>query len=279
MNPPDSTPQAIWSLPTRHLGRRVLVFRQLPSTNSLALTLGQDPTNHGLVILAHEQTAGRGQYGRSWHAPPGSSVLMSLLLFPPAHLCRPAVLTAWAAVAVCDSIDDLTGRAATIKWPNDVYLQGKKVCGILIEQRRGVGIPACPADTNVCPTPAPAVAVGIGLNVSQSAEFFERAGLTLGGSLLTITGTMFDAADVARRLIHALDDSYARLHDGDWRTLESSWQARLGLLGAEVEVESATARRRGRLLDVTLDAVLLDVGEGAPLRIVPEAVRHIHAVI
>src|SRR5437660_444204 len=106
----------VWSLPTLHLGRTVRVYDALDSTNTLALSLAHAPTNHGLAILARSQSAGRGQYGRSWQAPPGSSVLMSLLLFPPAELRRPAVLTAWAAVAVCEAILKLANLQAKIKW-------------------------------------------------------------------------------------------------------------------------------------------------------------------
>src|SRR3954452_17753118 len=99
----------IWTLSTRHLGQRTLVYDQLASTNSLALELAADRANDGLAILAREQTAGRGQYGRVWHAPPESSVLLSVLLFPTPELRRPAILTAWAAVSVCELIVELTG--------------------------------------------------------------------------------------------------------------------------------------------------------------------------
>ena len=263
MNPIDPNE---WTLSTRHLGRRVLVYSQLASTNSLALSLGHDPGNHGLVLLTHEQTAGRGQYGRSWQAPPGSSVLMTVLLFPPPHLCRPAVLTAWAAVAVSELLLEITGLEARIKWPNDVYLNGKKICGILIEQRSG-------GDQT------PATAVGIGLNVSQPAAFFEQAGLTLGGSILSITGADYDHSDVARRLIRRLDDDYARLTEGDLAALEASWQTRLGVLDQWVRIETLAGRHQGRLLDVTLEGVAIDIGAEVPLVLVPEAVRHIEQII
>ena len=85
----------------------------------------------------------------SWLAAPGASVLLSVLLFPPPPLRRPSILTAWAAVAVCKIIQKLVGCAARIKWPNDILLGGRKVCGILIEQGRGT-------------------VAGIGLNVRQS---------------------------------------------------------------------------------------------------------------
>jgi|SRR5262245_26574646 len=252
-----------WTLPTGHLGRRVQVYQQLDSTNSLALSLGHDPVHHGLVILAHEQTAGRGQYGRTWQAPPGSSVLMTVLLFPPPQLSRPAVLTAWAAVAVCELLRDITALEAKIKWPNDVYVSGKKICGILIEQRSAGG------------DQAPATAVGIGLNVRQPAAFFEQTGLTLGGSILSITGAEHDHADVARKLIARLDDDYARLTEGDLAALEASWRARLGVVDQSVRIETLTARHQGHLIDLTLDGVAIDIGSEMPLLLAPEAVRHI----
>src|SRR5207245_2431978 len=112
---------------TRRLGRRVLVFDQLDSTSTYAAGLAGDPANDGMVILAREQTAGRGQHGRTWSAPAGSSVLLSVLLFPPPELRRPAILTAWVAVSVCETILKLTGLQAKIKWPNDVLIRGKKV--------------------------------------------------------------------------------------------------------------------------------------------------------
>src|SRR5262245_57116008 len=124
-----------WTLPARHLARRTLVFPSLGSTNTFALSLANNPDNQGLAILAREQKAGRGQHGRSWHAPPSSSVLLSVLLFPPPELRRPPLLTAWAAVSVCESILKACKLQAEIKWPNDVLIHGKKVCGILIEQR------------------------------------------------------------------------------------------------------------------------------------------------
>src|SRR6202011_2270051 len=125
-----------WSLPTRHVGRRVLFYDLIDSTSTRAHELANDPANDGLAVLAAEQSAGRGQYGRTWVAPKGSSVHLSVLLFPPPRLLRPAVLTAWAAVSVCEMIRRLCGLQAKIKWPNDVLLRGRKVCGILIEQNQ-----------------------------------------------------------------------------------------------------------------------------------------------
>lgn len=245
-----------WHLDTRRLGRRVLLFDRVDSTNTLAAVMAQDPANDGLIILAEEQTAGRGQHGRSWQCSRGAGVLMSALLFPPPELRRPVLLAAWAAVAVCETVRECTGLQARIKWPNDVLLRGRKVCGILIEQARGT-------------------VVGIGLNVSQSAESLAANGLSDAGSLALFTDKPLGWRDVARQLIGRLDEEYERLSQGDRSTLEACWKWHMGLLGKQVAVEGHEATHRGRLREMGWHALELEVSDGRVLRLQPEAVRHI----
>ena len=263
MTPP---PNAIWSLDTKHLGQRTKIYDCLDSTNTLALSFSHDPTQHGLVVLARTQTAGRGQYGRIWQAAPNSSVLMSVLLFPPPTLHRPVLLTAWAAVSVCDCISTLADLETAIKWPNDVLIDGKKICGILIEQRT----------TGNADHPL-ATVVGVGFNVTQTAAMFDQAGLPLAASLGSLSGKCFTCEDVARALIGQFDEEYRRLVDNDFASLEARWKRRLGLVGQTVVVEGTSQHHHGRLLDVTLAGLDLDVGADTPLRLLPESVRHLYA--
>jgi BirA family transcriptional regulator, biotin operon repressor / biotin---[acetyl-CoA-carboxylase] ligase len=261
------TPDAVWSLATRHLGRCIHVYDCLDSTNTLALALSDDPARHGLVLLAREQTAGRGQLGRCWQAPPGSSVLMSVLLFPPPPLRRPALLTAWAAVSVCETIHRLTKLQAKIKWPNDVLIHGKKVCGILIEQR----------STGQAEFPL-ATALGIGLNLTQTPALFAAAGLPHAGSLHGLSGVHLTHEDAAKALIGVLDASYHALIEGDCQPLEDQWKSRLGLLEKDVVVTGLQDTQCGRLLDVTLDRVTIATAAGTIMSFVPESIRHLDAV-
>lgn len=259
-----SYPDAVWNLPHQHLGKRVEVYDQLASTNNLALARSDDAGLDGLAILARRQTAGRGQYNRTWTAPPDSSVLLSVVLFPPPALRRPVLLTAWAAVAVCQLIETISGHKATIKWPNDVFLAGKKVCGILIEQRTAGRIDA-----------APRTVVGIGLNVTQSAEDFVRAQLPLAGSLRSVTGLSLETPQVAQDLLRQLDADYDRLLGGAQAAIEALWQEGLGLLDALVEVELAQDRPTGRLRELTWDRVALERSDGSLCTWIPEMVQHI----
>jgi BirA family transcriptional regulator, biotin operon repressor / biotin---[acetyl-CoA-carboxylase] ligase len=250
------TPREEWHLQTQRLGRRVLVFDRLDSTNTQAAALADDRTNDGLVVLAEEQTAGRGQHGRTWCCQRGEGVLLSVLLFPPPATRRPVILAAWAANAVCETICENTGLQAQIKWPNDVLIRERKVSGILIEQGLGT-------------------VVGIGLNVNQSAESLAAAKLTQAGSLTIFAGRSFDCRALARVLIRQLDESYEHVCRGDLDTLEERWKWRIGLLGKQVLVECHEGIHRGCLRQLAWDRLVLQTSGGVTLRLVPEAVQHL----
>lgn len=261
MQTPEAFPlRDTWQLDHRRLGRRVLVYRQVDSTNTRAAGWAGQPETDGLAILADEQSAGRGQHGRSWQAPPRASVLLSVLLYPPPLLCRPAVLTAWAAVSVCRTVFQLTDVQPRIKWPNDVLLHGRKVCGILIEQSL-VGARL-------------ASVVGIGLNVAQSADDFARAGLPLATSLAQHRAGPLDSDDAARRLLAVLDEEHDRVCQGDRDTLDAQWRRSLGLVGHEVVAECTGGPCTGRLVEVGFERVVLDRPGGA-LVLAPEVILHL----
>lgn len=241
-----------WRFPTRHLGRQVRLFDSLPNTNDTALALAADSALIGTAVLADEQTAGRGQFGRSWTCPRGAGVQLSLTIDPPAALRRPVVLTAWAAVAVAETVRRLTRMTPRIKWPNDVLLDGRKIAGILIEMKS-------------------VVVAGIGINVSQTSEQFQAAGLPDAGSLAGVTGRSFERDDVARELITQLDDGYSVLLEGNSATLQAQWVDYLGLSGREVELETHTGQRvTGRLDELTFDRIVIVNQSFAP-----ESVRHL----
>jgi BirA family biotin operon repressor/biotin-[acetyl-CoA-carboxylase] ligase len=249
-------PREEWHLDTKHLGRRVLVFDCVDSTNTRAAALAEDRANDGLVVLAEEQTAGRGQHGRTWCCQRGVGVLLSVLLFPPPALRRPVILAAWSANAVCNTIHQSVGLQAKIKWPNDVLVRKRKVCGILIEQGLGT-------------------VVGIGLNLNQTAESFRAAQLPQAGSLAVFTGRSFECHDVARLLIRHLDEAYQCLCAGDLNALQTRWKQRIGLVGKQVRVECHDAVYRGQLRELMWSGLDLKQATGEMIRLPPESVRHL----
>lgn len=147
----------------------VIELDEVTSTNDyIKRRCGELPD--GSVVCARIQTAGRGRHGHGWAADEGMLPLSILLKDPPER----ENLTARAGLAVCDAVESLCAVNAMIKWPNDIIVNSRKICGILCESTIVKG------QVNVI--------VGIGVNVSQSAEFFENAGLPHAASLLMLTG-------------------------------------------------------------------------------------------
>ncbi|MCX7700950.1 MAG: biotin--[acetyl-CoA-carboxylase] ligase [Gemmataceae bacterium] len=250
-----SLPDDFWELPLRHVGHQVLVFRCVSSTNDVAASLAEDLAHAGVAILAESQTAGRGQYGRSWVAPPKSSVLLSVLLFPPVEFRRPALLTAWASVAVALTVEQVCGESPAIKWPNDVLLRGRKVCGVLIEQGRGI-------------------ITGIGLNVNQTSSYFVQANLPTAASLRTVVGQSFDTFAIARLLLDRLDQLYDRMMRGQISELELLWNTYLDLREREVIAETFDGTTvRGRLMDASFDFLRIRRADGLDMIFRPEQVK------
>jgi BirA family biotin operon repressor/biotin-[acetyl-CoA-carboxylase] ligase len=222
--------QIEWELNTRRIGRRIAVWNRVTSTNDLAARASASRANEGLVILAEEQTVGRGRRGRSWSAPPRSAVLMSVLLFPPEALDRPPWLTALGAVATAQVVEHWSGRPTWIKWPNDVRVESRKIAGVLVE--RGAGS-----------------VLGIGLNVNAAIDDLPADLRSSATSLRILNGGRLDRSEVARSLIRQLDRAYDEgLREGP-EALASSWRARLEPMGRAVRVTTATDCHEGRLID------------------------------
>nr|WP_243167972.1 biotin--[acetyl-CoA-carboxylase] ligase [Anaerocolumna cellulosilytica] len=135
-------------------------MEEVDSTNNVAKDYGKQKGNHGLLVIAEKQNAGKGRLGRSWNSPKGSGIWMSFVLKADIEPQNSPMLTLITALAVNGAIRKITGLETAIKWPNDVILNGKKTCGILTEMTAA-------ADRQEC------IIIGIGINVSQE-EFPEE---------------------------------------------------------------------------------------------------------
>lgn len=247
-------PSAEWDLDHRHIGRRVLVFDSVSSTNELALNMPE-----GVVVMAREQTKGRGQYGRSWHSGKDAGVWLSAIPSPPAHLRKPVILTAWAAVAVAETVRSIINSTPTIKWPNDVLVNEKKIAGVLIELgQRAI--------------------TGIGLNVNQTTDQFTAASLPDATSLAILSRQPWDCDVVAKNLIYHLDREYGWIVDGNLQSLQDRWREYLGLLGQSVQVHlHSGSATNGTCLRLDFESVTIAQANGQILSFLPEQIRNISA--
>lgn len=232
--------QIEFELGTTRVGRRIAVWNRVSSTNDLAARAAASASNEGLVVLAEEQAAGRGRRGRAWLAPPRSSILMSVLLFPDGPLAEPAWLTALGAVAAAEVVSEWTGSAAAIKWPNDVRVGGRKVAGILVERGGAAAV------------------VGIGVNANLGPDDFADDFRDTATSLRILLGAPVDRSELTRALIRRLDVLYETSRRDGAAVLNAPWRARSEHVGRQVAVSTPTGTALGRL-----DA--LDLGAGLRL--------------
>jgi BirA family transcriptional regulator, biotin operon repressor / biotin---[acetyl-CoA-carboxylase] ligase len=183
------------NLGTAVIGREIIVLEQTASTNDAILQIANANPKEGLVVFAEHQTAGRGQRGNRWESAAGKGLWFSILLRPEIALLNSPQLTAWAADAISAAIQNEFSLTPTIKLPNDVQIDGRKVAGVLVEMR---------AQEKA----AHLAITGIGVNVNQSREDFPRELQSRAISLAMALGRQVDRQDFATALLRNLDRTY-----------------------------------------------------------------------
>ncbi len=220
--------------------------RSTDSTNERAKELALAGAPHGTLVTADEQTAGRGRQGRAWVAPPGKALLLSVLLRDLGE--AQAYLPLAAAVAVCEACEQSADVRCEIKWPNDVWIEGRKLAGILVEGRPQQGW----------------AVLGIGLNVSTAQDEFPDELRELATSLGAATkGEAPAREDVLHRLVAALDAQLAAAPDH----ILAAWRSRDALVGQAVRWQHGEGTATGidesgaLLVDTSSGRVALEAGE------------------
>jgi BirA family biotin operon repressor/biotin-[acetyl-CoA-carboxylase] ligase len=216
------------------------VRRHVEECESTQLLLSPDEAE-GTVVTAGCQRAGRGRLGRRWESPAGASVLMSTVLRPPTER-RAAEISLVAGVATALAVEQATGLAAQVKWPNDVMLDRGKVAGILAEMK------------------GDALILGIGVNVNQTREQLPPEAIVPPASLRTVDGRERDVEQVLAMLLGQLDRAYAAWLEGGLEAVYDDLGSRDFLRGRRVTVDGVAGtaeqiQRDGRLL------VLTDTGD------------------
>jgi len=219
--------------------------RVADSTNERAKELAAAGAPHGTVVTADEQTAGRGRQGRAWSAPRRAAVLMSVIVRDLGDSA--AMLPLAAAVAACEACESVSGVRCEIKWPNDVWVDGRKLAGILVEAR---------------PTAGWAV-VGIGLNVSTTEDEFPAELRETATSLRAAAGVAPSVEDVLEALLGALD----RWLGAPPAEVLNAWRTRDALRGKQLRWENGSGVAAGvddsgaLIVDTPGGRETLDAGE------------------
>jgi BirA family biotin operon repressor/biotin-[acetyl-CoA-carboxylase] ligase len=237
-------------LATRFIGQEVTCYPSLPSTNDVAKRWAQEGAKEGAVVVAEEQTAGRGRIERRWLSPRGS-VALSIILYPPLDYLHSLIMV--ASLAVAYSVAQTTGLKTQLKWPNDVLVNGKKICGILVE-------------SDVRGSKVDYAVIGIGLNVNLRLSEFPQIA-PLATSLSQELGREVSRREIVQSLLAETERLYLALATGD--SVFKQWRGRLVTLGKKVQVSSGEATYRGTAESVAADgSLLLRQPDGSLLKIV-----------
>ena len=221
-------------LGTRCVGRHVLCFDEVDSTNDVARDAARQKHADGLVVLAESQRKGRGRQGRRWISLPGANVLMSVLLIDRGQRLAHEAVTIAAGLAVAEGIDELLRLSCRLKWPNDVLIDGRKVAGVLVE------LSSAPHGR--------AVVVGIGINVNASPPTSRLAAPAT--SLAEQVGEPVERIEVVRAVLRRLDSWAWCIQGRHLEELREAWLARCGMLHERLTVQCGGRRYVGRAIDI-----------------------------
>ena len=230
--------------PGRRVGREILCLETVDSTNNEVKRRAVDQVPQGLVVVSAQQTGGRGRRGRSFVSPPGG-LYLSALLRPNCPLEQVSALTAWSAVAVCDAVEGVCGIRPGIKWPNDVILAGRKLCGILTELELEGETAALRY-----------VVLGIGVNLAQTEADFGPEVAPVAISLAQALGRAPRRAELASALLDALD-KLDRDFPGQWENWLARYRADCITVGRPVKVLRGQEERTGTAVEVDGDFALV----------------------
>lgn len=239
-------------MPPEHPWRQqLLIFDTLDSTNTHATKLAKAGAAEGTVVIARQQTAGRGRMGRTFLSPMDTGLYMSLVLRPGCPADQLMHLTCATAVAVCDAVETITKVRPQIKWINDLVMNKRKLAGILTE----LGFTAQgQVDYAV---------IGIGINVSHSPGDFPPELQGLACSVFSETGKKPNISDLAAGLILSLEGMKKRLLSSREQIMEA-YRRDCITLGSDVKVISPSGTRQGRAVDIRNDgALVVDFPDGS----------------
>ncbi len=229
-------------LTTFIFGKKIFTYDSIDSTNTCAKTLASAGAEEGAVVIAEYQTAGRGRLGRTWQAESGSNLLFSTIIRPKLEINKTGLLPFFAAVGAAQALEVVTGEHFECKWPNDILINGKKCCGILLESS---------FQNNVLDY----AVIGMGVNVNQKVfdgEIKDRA-----TSLSRECGKEFDRRDVFHQIMTSLELLYSEVKIGNFTITLNEWKSRTTIFGKQITITQAGERLQGHAVTLSADGGLV----------------------
>ncbi len=231
------------NLGTKIFGGKVFFFKSIKSTMDYAKKLAEMDEPEGTAVIADYQSHGRGRFGRIWKSEPGENILMSIILRPTIPLEKFGILSLLTAISVSEAIEKNANVKITTKWPNDLLINGKKFCGILIE-------------ASIAVDKGDFVILGIGINVNQTK--FPKEIQDYATSLSLATGKIYDRTIIVQDILRSFETDYAELNKSkNFNSIIERWKKRCDMFGKEITVIYAGKTITGKAIDVDEKGLLI----------------------
>lgn len=230
-------------LKSKVIGQSIHYYESIDSTQQVAKQLSLSHAKEGTVVIAEEQTKGRGRLSREWHSPLNSGIWLSLIVRPNIPIMNTPQLTLLTAVAVVQAIRKVVHVSAYIKWPNDILIHGKKIAGILTELQ-------AEADK------VEAVIIGIGINCNQSKDDFPDELKEIATSLKIESGEMIDRAKIIQELFYTFENLYHLYLKEGFSPIKLLWTEYTNTLGKTITARTLKGTITGKALGITDMGVL-----------------------
>ena len=234
-----------WKLKTKVLGKEIISYKKVGSTNDIAYELAEKGLRDGSIILAEEQEKGKGRHGRRWLSPSKGGIYLSAILRP--HITPNEIpkITLLAAVAAAKAIRETAGLQAMIKWPNDILVNNRKVCGILTEMK---------AEQDSVDF----IVIGIGINVNTPLKALPKGASSLKEELRHRGKDEYvSRVELTKKLIEKLEEDYFLLKKEGFRPIMDEWKRLTDMLGSRVKVVLQNRAFEGLVHDIDPDGALV----------------------
>jgi BirA family biotin operon repressor/biotin-[acetyl-CoA-carboxylase] ligase len=239
-----SAEEILAGLTTVRIGRTVYAHDTVPSTQLLAHEAAGKGAPEGTIVIAEQQTGGKGRLGRSWHSPKGTGIWMSLIIRPAIPLPKTPQITLLTAVTAAKTIQQEADVPVLIKWPNDIFIGDKKVCGILTE-------------LNAEADRVNYLVIGIGINVNSVASDFPAELLPVATSLRIASGKPLKRARLIQTFCRLFEEEYDHYLAHGFDRVKREWEENSYSIGKWVTVRTLHSTLEGRALGLDAEGVLI----------------------
>ncbi|WP_047152596.1 biotin--[acetyl-CoA-carboxylase] ligase [Aneurinibacillus tyrosinisolvens] len=251
-------------LKTRSFGQEVHYYATIDSTQNKCQELAKAGAPEGTLVVADQQLGGKGRLGRVWHSPAGKNIYMSLLLRPVLELQKCPQLTLLTAVAIVETVRDVCGIQADIKWPNDILLDGKKICGILTE-------------LNAESDRINWLIIGMGINVNAELDDFAADVQKIATSLRIVNGAPLRRVSLIQGILRRLEHLYEQYVREGFEPIKELWEAHAITIGKRVTIRTLQGSLAGFAEGIDDAGVLLVRQDDGTVTKVYSADVEIHA--